>query len=134
MSDFSNEFENRVATWVFRPATSVTRPSQLWMALYTAVIDAEAGTGTEVSGGGYQRVQVTSAFGAASGGQIINTGSIVFPSPSANWGTITHVAIRDASTGGNAVTVLKALVDPVVINAGDAPPGFNPGDITIAIT
>ena len=133
MSDLSNEFENRVATWLFRPATSVTRPTTLWMALYTAVIDAEAGTGTEVSGGNYSRVQVTSAFGAPSNGTLINTASITFPVPSANWGTITHVGIRDASTAGNAVTIIKALSTPVTINGGDSPPGFNPGDIAISI-
>lgn len=133
MSDFSNEFENRVANWVFRPAASVTRPTSLWVALYTAVSDAEAGTGTEVSGGSYQRVEVTSEFGAPANGQLSNTGSVVFPTPTGNWGTITHVGIRDASMGGNAVTVLKALVSPVTVDNGDSPPGFNPGDITIAI-
>ena len=133
MSDLSNEFENRVATWLFRPATSVTRPTTLWAALYTAVTDPEAGTGAEVSGGSYQRAEVTSAFGAPSNGQIVNTASVVFPSPTAHWGTITHVGIRDASSGGNPVTIIKALSTPVVINSGDSPPGFNPGDIAIAI-
>lgn len=133
MSDLSNEFENRVATWLFRPATSVTRPTTLWVALYTAVTNAEAGTGTEVSGGNYARVEVTSAFGTASGGQVTNTTSVVFPNPSANWGTITHIGIRDASTAGNAVTALKALVSPVTIDAGESPPGFNPGDITLTM-
>jgi hypothetical protein len=133
MSDLSNEFENRVATWLFRPATSVTRPTALWLALYTAVTDAEAGTGTEVTGGSYARVDVTSAFSAPANGVLSNTANITFPTPTGNWGTITHVAIRDASTGGNAVTVIKALASAVTVNNGDPPPGMYPGDLVFTV-
>lgn len=133
MSDLSNEFENRVATWLFRPATSVTRPTSIWLALYTAVTDAEAGTGTEVSGGGYARVEVTSDFSAPSNGQIRNLNNITFPTPTGNWGTITHIAIRDASSAGNAITVLKALTTPITINNGDPAPGLYPNDLVLQV-
>lgn len=133
MSDLSNEFETRVYDWLFRPGTSVTRPSAIYLALYTAVTDAEAGTGTEVSGGSYARVDITSLIGASSNGVGSNSGAITFPAPTANWGTVTHFAIRDASSGGNAVTALKALSASRVINNGDAAPSFAIGDLDLTV-
>ncbi|HET8777997.1 MAG TPA: hypothetical protein VFN76_10090 [Candidatus Limnocylindria bacterium] len=133
MSDLSNTFEGRVYDWLFRPGQAVTRPSAIYVALFTAVTDAEAGTGTEVAGGSYARVDVTSAFGAPTDGAGSNTSAITFPAPTGNWGTVTHFAIMDASSGGAAVTALKALAAPRVINNGDAAPSFAIGDLDLAI-
>lgn len=132
MADLSNEFENRVGTWLFRPATSVTRPSALYFALFNNATDIEAGIGTEVSGGSYARVDVTSTFGAPSNGTIVNESAIIFPNPTGDWGTIRFVAIMDASTGGSAVTILKGIT-PVDVNNGDAPPGFVIGAISLTV-
>lgn len=134
MSDLSNEFETRVYDWLFRPGETVTRPTAIYCALYTAVSDAEAGTGTEVSGGSYARANVTSVFGASSNGAGSNSTAITFAAPTANWGTVTHFCLRDASTGGNAVTAIKALAASRVINNGDAAPSFAAGDLDLTVS
>ena len=133
MSDFSNSAENKTYDFWFRPGQSVTRPTNIYVALFTAVTDAEAGTGTEVSGGSYARVECTSSFGAPSNGAGDNTSAITFPAPTANWGTVTHWAIFDASSGGNAITAIKALAQSRVVNNGDAAPSFAIGDLDLAI-
>ena len=133
MSDLSNTFETRVYDWLFRPGQAVTRPTGLWVALFTAVTNAEAGTGTEVSGGAYARVDVTSLFGASSDGAGSNSGAVTFPDPTGNWGTVTHFGLIDASTGGNPVTALRPLTAPRTINNGDAAPSFASGALTVSV-
>lgn len=94
---------------------SFTPPTAVYVALYTSDPTA-ADTGTEVSGGGYARQQVT--FNVASGGQITNNSDIIFPTATASWGTITHIGIRDAATGGNLL-YFSTLSIPKTIDAGD---------------
>lgn len=65
MSDASNYLEDAIIDHVFRN-TALTSPTTVYVALFTAVSDAEAGTGTEVSGGAYARQAVT--FAAPSNG------------------------------------------------------------------
>ncbi|HET8778000.1 MAG TPA: hypothetical protein VFN76_10105 [Candidatus Limnocylindria bacterium] len=131
MTDLSNGFENRIFDLLFRPSQAVTRPSAIYVALFTAVTDAEAGTGTEVTGGGYARVEATNAFGAPTDGAGSNTAVITFPVPTANWGTVTHFCVMDAPTGGNAITAIKTLTASRTINNGDAAPSFAIGDLQI---
>ena len=116
MSDFSNYLETKLYDHILRN-TIFTSPTTVYVALFTAVTDAEAGTGTEVSGGSYARQSV--AFGASTDGVGSNSGIITFPTASANWGTITHAGLFDASSAGNALSVIKALAASKVINTGD---------------
>jgi hypothetical protein len=83
-------------------ATNYAPPSTVYVALFTTATN-KSGGGTEVSGGGYARQAVT--FGAPGGGtngrKVANSAEVTFPVATASWGTITHCAIFDASTGGN---------------------------------
>lgn len=133
MSDLSNAFETRIYDWLFRPGQSVTRPTTIHLGLFTAVTSAEAGTGTEVTGGSYARVTVTSSFGASTDGAGSNPAAITFAAPTATWGTVTHFAIFDAATAGNAITALKALTVSRLISNGDAAPSFAIGDLTASV-
>lgn len=131
MSDFSNNSESIVFTWLLRSGTAApTRPAAQYVALFTAVTDAEAGTGTEVSGGGYARQAVT--MGAPSNGVGTNSGELLFTASGAAFGTITHACIMDASTAGNALTTIKALTASKVINDGDTL-RFAAGTISVTI-
>lgn len=97
--------------------TTFTQPAALYIGLWTADDGLEAGTLTsEVSGGSYARQTV--AFDAASGGSTSNTATVTFPTATANWGTITHVAVMDASTAGN-VLFHGAVTSSKVIETGD---------------
>ena len=127
MSSFSDYLENAVLNHVFRN-TSLASPASVWLALYTA-LPTDAGGGTQVSGGGYARQQIT--FGAPSGGAISNTSAVSFTASGANFGNIVAVGIFDASTAGN----LLAWDDiaSAVINDGDTI-NFPIGDIDVTLT
>lgn len=131
MSDY---LENKLVDHVFR-ATAYTAPATLYVGLGTAAC-SDSSVGTEVTGGSYARVAVTSATtawkgthgtttGASSGtgGTISNASAITFPAPTANWGVVTHFFIADASTAGNLL-VCQALTTSKTINNGDAAPSF----------
>lgn len=61
----------------------------------------ETGAGTEVSGGGYSRRPIS--FNPSVNGQSANSADVLFPTATASWGTITHVGLFDAITGGNMI-------------------------------
>jgi len=95
--------------------TSFTMPSNVRVALFTSAT-TDAGGGTEVSGGAYARQSLT--IDAAASGATQNSAEILFPIATAGWGTITHVAIMDATTGGN-VLWHGPLVTPRQIDTSD---------------
>lgn len=92
-----------------------TMPTTVYIALYTDdPTDADAGT--EVTGGSYARQ--SAAFDVAAAGATANTSDITFPEATANWGTITHIGIRDALTAGNLLWH-GSLSASKTINSGD---------------
>jgi hypothetical protein len=97
MSALSDHSENLLLDWLMTGGAA-TRPTAWYLALYTAA-PSDAGGGTEVSTGGYARQTI--AFSAASGGTTSNSADVSFTAVGANYGTVTHVGIFDASTGGN---------------------------------
>ncbi|HEX5016534.1 MAG TPA: hypothetical protein VFX15_02985 [Actinomycetes bacterium] len=117
--DASDYFENAILNW-FRGTAFPAATGSVWVAAFiTATTDA--GGGTEVSGGSYARVEIPKASGewsAPSGGTINQVDDVVFPTATANWGTITHIALFDASSGGNML-VHGALNASRTINSGD---------------
>lgn len=94
MSDY---LENALINVTLRN-TAFTAVAQPYVALFTSN-PTDAGTGTQVSGGSYARTAVT--FGAPSNGVSTNSADVTFPTATASWGTVTHIGIYDASTGGN---------------------------------
>lgn len=105
MADFSNYAENATVNhWLRNSATS--SPATVYLALFTAVSDAEAGTGTECAATGYARQAIT--FGAPSNGVTTNSGAVTFGPLTGSIANITHVGIFDALTSGNAISILKA--------------------------
>ena len=151
MSDF---LENKLIDFLFRgqalgitgaSAAAATGPTSLFYALLTAA-PADAGGGTEVTGGSYARVAVASSLAnyagtqaaasivASSGttGTTSNNGTITFPAPTANWGSVTHFGIYDATAAGNLL-FWGALTTPKTVNNGDAAPSFAIGAFTLQI-
>ena len=117
MSDF---LENELLDHVLSLAT-YTGPANTHIALYTAT-PGDAGGGTEVSGGSYARVSKTNNatnWPAASGGSKSNGTDIDFGTATANWGTITAVAILDAGGGGNFL-LYGPLTATKTVNNGDS--------------
>lgn len=127
MSSFSDYLENIVLDEVFRNV-AYTPAATVYAALYTAA-PTDAGGGTQVSGGGYARQSVT--FGAASGGAIANSGAVSWTASGANYGTVTHIGIFDASTAGNLLAWTS--ITSTIINDGDTL-NFPIGDIDITLS
>ena len=110
---FSNAYDTIVLQWTFTGA-SVTRPTAWYLGLFTSN-PGDDNSGTEVSGNGYARKSVSFSV---SGDTATNIAAVEFDVATANWGTITHVAVFDASTGGNQIAY-AALTSSKVIETGD---------------
>lgn len=99
-NNLSNYLENALVNHILRNTAYTSPGTSLYMALFTSD-PGEDGSGTEVSGSGYARIQASS-WSAPSNGSTANSADIDFGFASGgSWGTITHAAIFDASSGGN---------------------------------
>lgn len=136
MSNASDYLEGQIRAHIFRTA-SFTKPTVLGIALFT-VTPADAGGGTEVSGGSYARVNVPPldanwTAASATDGLTDNAAAITFPAPTGNWGVVVAFGIFDATSGGNLL-VWGPITPNKTINNGDPAPSFAIGalDVTIA--
>ena len=141
----SNYLVNKDIDYILR-AQTFTAPTTVYIALATTTGSAAA-CGTEVSGGSYARVAVTSGLTAWAGtqgsgtttassgtsGQTSNNSSITFPAPTANWGTVTSFCMFDASTAGNLL-LQAALTTSKTVNNGDSAPSFSAAALTWTIS
>jgi hypothetical protein len=132
MSSFSDYTENLVLNYVFT-TSSVTRPTEWYVGLFTAA-PSDSGGGTEVSGSGYTREATgTLSVSGTSATNCTNDAAIEFdPASGGNWGTITHIAIFDASTSGNMLGWAE-LTTSRTINDGDVL-RIPAGDLDITLT
>lgn len=110
---FSNYLETELLDHVFAN-NAYTSPADVYVGLHTANPD-EDGSGAEVSGGSYAR-QVASF--TVSGNTATTDAAIEFPTATADWGTVTHVAIYDALTSGNMLAYAE-LTASKNISSGD---------------
>lgn len=123
--------ENKVIDALLR-GQSLAAPVTFYIRLNTTAC-SDSASGTEVTGGSYARVAVTSSLAnwagtqaAASttastgtGGTTSNNGAISFTTPSAGWGTVTSVEWMDAASGGNS-WICTTLTVSKTINSGDS--------------
>lgn len=144
MSALSDYLENKLVDHLLR-GQAYTAPATVYVALLTAA-PSDGGGGTEVSAGGYARVAVASSLAnwagtqgagttvasSGAGGQTSNNAAVTFGAPSANWGSVTHAALYDASTGGNLLA-WGALGASKTINNGDPAPSFAAGALTFTL-
>ena len=112
---FSNSAETLVLNWLLT-AGSATRPTEWYLALFTSNPD-EDGSGTEVTTSGTAYARQTAAF-TVSGNTASNNAAIEFPTATVSYGTVSHVSVYDASTGGNLIAY-AALSTAKVIDTGD---------------
>ena len=112
---FSNYLETKVLDHVFG-ATAYTAPATLYLALHTAD-PAEDGSGTEVSTSGTAYARTEVAF-TTSGNTTSNTAAVEYATATDDFGTVSHVAVWDASTGGNMLAY-AALTSSKTIETGD---------------
>ena len=114
ISDYA---ENKILDH-FLGNTAFTQPTSLTVGLFTSDAGLETNTSgsfTEVSGGSYTRATVT--FGAAASGSVSNNSNVIFPSATADWGTVTHIAVFFENTDN--VLFWGAIYSGKTINNGD---------------
>ena len=99
MAALSDYAEKLLLDWMMTSG-SATRPTAWYVALYTAA-PSDSGGGTEVSTGGYARQSVTFDAATSPGGTTSNSADVSFTAVGGNYGTVTHMGIFDASTGGS---------------------------------
>lgn len=143
MSAMTDYLENKIIDWLLR-GQAYTPPATVYIGLLTAA-PSDSAAGTEVSGGSYARVAVTSnatnwnssdgdndAASTGSDGTTENDVGITFPAPTANWGSVTHFGLYDAASGGNLL-IWSALTTAKTINNGDAAPSFAVGALSFQV-
>jgi hypothetical protein len=140
----SDYLENKIIDWAIRGQT-FTPPASQYFALATTA-GSDVACGTEVTGGSYARVAVTSSLANWAGtqsagsttastgtsGTTSNNATITFPAPTAAWGSVTEYCVFDAASAGNLLW-RTALTTPKTINNGDAAPSFAIGAATFQI-
>ena len=117
----SNAFETTTLEWLFT-ATSVTRPTAWYLALYTTA-PSDTGGGTECSGTSYARQSFAMTV---SGNTASNSANVEFPVAGGSWGTIVAVGVFTSVTGGTLIaygdlTASKTIAtgDVLRVPAGD---------------
>lgn len=135
MSEFTDHLSDALLNHVFRNSSYTSPGTSIYVALFTAVADGEAGSVTEVTGGSYAREQVTAwdaPSNAAGGGrEIANTNTISFTEATGSWGTVTHFGVYDDSSAGNLLCY-SALDNSRAISSGETAE-FAAGALTIAL-
>jgi hypothetical protein len=125
MSAASNFLENKVLDHVLgEGARTFTSPATIYLALFKetgtgTLANLEAGTLTDeisTSGTAYGRQGVN--FSAAASGTAATNGTVSWTTATADWGTVTAVAVMDASTAGN-VLFYGNLTASKAISSGD---------------
>jgi len=124
---FSNTYETNVLKWTFT-ADAVTRPTSWYLGLFTANPNEDGSGATEISGNGYARKAATFTV---SGNLATTSAAVEFDVATGAWGTISHVAVFDAPTGGNQIAY-AALAAAKTITADDVL-RFPAGDVNITL-
>ena len=127
MSQISNYLENVYINFVLRD-TAFTAPT-----VYISAHTADPGeTGAdELAGGNYARVAAPT-FAAPASRAITSSSAVTFPLMVAAVGTITHVALWDAMSGGNLLWYSSALSSSIATATGISPVVAS-GAITITL-
>lgn len=124
--------ENKLVDTFLR-AQAYTMPATTYVGLYT-VCPTDSTAGTEVSGGSYARVAITSSLAnwagtlsagstttsGGTGGTTSNNGTITFPAATADWGTVVCFGVSDASTSGNLLFYAALTANRNITNGSTA--------------
>lgn len=136
MTAFSDYLENELLDHCLRGAGDAwTAPTSIWISLHTGAT-TDAGGGTECSGNGYAREEVSGAtgqdFAVAAAGTTDNEQAWVYPTASGGaWGLVINTGIWDAVTVGNLL-FHGALTASKQVDDGDTFQ-FNTGDYDVTL-
>lgn len=134
--------ENKAVDALMR-GQSLAAPASFWLGFNTDTC-ADAGNGTEPSGNGYSRIQITSslanwagtqgagttAVSSGTGAVTSNNATISLPTSTGAWGTGQSLRLYDASTSGNAWICIN-LNSTISVTGANYTVSFPAGSIVI---
>jgi len=130
MGSFTDYWEDKILDHIFGKGNYT--PPTIFVGLSTADPLDDASGLSEPDGNGYLRVQTAASdWNVASSGFLDNANDITFAQSSGDWGTITHFALFDASTGGNMLAH-GALSQSRTIGSSEIP-RFEAGELDISL-
>jgi hypothetical protein len=130
MGSFSNYWEEKIRNHIFGKGNYA--PPTIYVALSTADPLDNASGCIEPVGNAYSRVETSvSDWNTATDGSLDNANDILFPKATGSWGTITHFALFDSSTGGNMLAH-GALNQPKAVDNSFITT-FDAGDLNISL-
>ena len=118
MADMSDYLEVKLLNLTLNGAafTAVDDP---YISLHTAD-PTDAGTGTEVSGTGYARVQAEFATASGTSGSVVTTADTTWAAAGASWGTVGWIGVWDSAIGGSNNMLYHTALDAAkTIDTGD---------------
>jgi len=120
MSDFTDYLETAIRDWMSQNTSMPATPTDLYVGLHTSDPTDSPGGTTEVSAADYSRVGVPCPGGWATPttNSFENANVVNFGTTTNSWGSVSHVALYDASTGGNALATF-ALNSTNSISSGE---------------
>ena len=119
MSEMSNYLENALLDHVLNN-TSLTSPTTVWLALFTADPGETGSLTNEVTTTGTAYARQVASFGAASSGTSTSDADIECPQATASYGTVSHVGIMDnATAGAGNMLFYTSLTTSKAIDSGD---------------
>lgn len=116
MADMSDYLEVKLLNLTLN-GSAFTAVDDPYISLHTAD-PTDAGTGTEVSGTGYARVQAEFATASGTSGSVATTTDTTWAAAGASWGTVGWIGVWDASSSGNML-YHTALDAAKTIDTGD---------------
>jgi hypothetical protein len=114
--------------------TTFTKPTTVYVALFTADPTDPGSYTNEIATTGstaYARQSIT--FSAASSGSAVSNATVTFPTATATWGTVSHMAIVDGATrGAGNVLFYGPVTTSKLIETGDTFQ-ITSGNVTISL-
>lgn len=131
-SQISDYLAHELLDHVLRNET-FTAPTTIYAGLWTADDGLVSNTQTSEIGAGVGYARQTATFDVAVNGEVTTSAVINFgPNTITNWGTVTHVAVLDAVSGGN-VLVTSTMNSPASVVVNDIV-RFSAGAVTVRFT
>lgn len=137
VTDLFSHYEGAILLQNLIRGTSLANTNTVYFALSTTAPNPDGTNVTEPSGGSYARVTATlntARFGAPSGSSPTScslTTAIQWPQATSGWGTVSHWAAYDSSTGGNMI-YYGTLTSSELVTTG-LQPQFAVGDLIFTV-
>ena len=130
---FTDFLENELLDHVFGSGNrNYAAAANQFVALSTTIPTDAGGNFTEPAVGAYARVsRADTNWTVAAAGALDNNADIVFPTATANWGTIVYAGIFDLITAGNLLMIGDIIPDQAVNSGNDSQFDLGAFDVTL---